>query len=245
MFADCPRTSTSTVPSLLAPRLRRRVPNTQPMASAVAASVRRATRAGARRCVDAGHDAPPSGGQVETNWSLCWLVGARECVDPAEAEGPLSGLGHGHEIPDLVLDHEAERMDRARGVCTIAVGVAKADHHAVDHGHLDRFEKGGGADLGVVPTDRVADHGLGRGRRSRAKGGGEGGHELAQRRFDLGGGGRRSSEEEQGGGLVGVQPAQVGLGPAVEGPPAPSARQGIDGNPRLGESFEVAPGRAF
>jgi len=41
------------------------------------------------------------------------IIGPRHRAHPADPKGPLPGVGVGDEIPDLVLDHQAERVHHA------------------------------------------------------------------------------------------------------------------------------------
>ncbi len=60
-------------------------------------------------------------------------------TDPhaVDAEGALSGVGPGDQVPDLVLDHQAQRVHDAGGHRAVTAGVAQPDLHGLDHRLLE------------------------------------------------------------------------------------------------------------
>jgi len=94
-------------------------PLDHPRAEDVAQDVRRAgvgPDAHPRRrtlVIERRHDIPPCRSQIEALGSLHRITGPRHRAHPAHAKGPLPGVGVGDEVPDLVLDHQAERVHHA------------------------------------------------------------------------------------------------------------------------------------
>ena len=87
--------------------------------------------------VERGHDGAPGGGEVEALGPLHRLTGRLHRPHAADPEGALSGVGPGDQVPDLVLDHQAQRVHDALGHRAVAAGVAQPDLHGLDHRLLE------------------------------------------------------------------------------------------------------------
>ena len=168
---------------------------------------------------------------------------------PADAVG-AEQLGFevvvGDQVPDPGLVDQAVGVQGvAAHAAVLAMAIAQAQAPVRKDGLLQCREVSGWAHRWLAPAGRVDQDapagqvGVG------AVGGGQGGHELAQRRADglaqaqLGVRAARQ-QHEQGAGLFGGQAGDVGAVARQQRDPAVRATHGVDRHPGRGQRLDVA-----
>jgi len=72
-------------------------------------------------------DALPFRGQLKADGSFDRGVGDDDLGHPIDPEGPLALVGLGHQVPDVVLVDQSQRVDKALGALVGPIRIIQPD----------------------------------------------------------------------------------------------------------------------
>ncbi len=113
-------------------------------------------------------DRAPGPREVEAGRPVDRVPGELERADAAHPKRAQTGVGPGHQVPDVGLGHQAEGVYHALALRTFPPCVHDARLDSVHHRSLQLLQVLGGSDRRAVPPGRIEHHGRRR-RRSRGR----------------------------------------------------------------------------